>query len=233
MRLHATPVTSLSTLAVLALAGCTSSSTPADDPASSASAPTQQEGKHSPVPELLLSSAALSKRLLAESDLGEGYTRKPQQPRPQDDVVVSGCPALEELGGDAAVGDSLDFPRKAKVSFTYTGGSDSEVAEELYSDTAAKLSRGVSRIFDAMISCPTYRILVGSTSVDMGTEQMAAPPLGDEQRSQLLTYSVGPQRSVVQQTAIRIANVLVIVSGSPGLVDAHLAQAVDKVQRTR
>ncbi|WP_307714295.1 hypothetical protein [Streptomyces sp. V4I23] len=62
---------------------------------------------------------------------------------------------------------------------------------------------------------------------------LAAPPLGDEQWSQLLTYSVGPQRSVVQQTAIRIANVLVIVSGSPGLVDSHLAQAVDKVQRTR
>ncbi|MDO0913036.1 hypothetical protein QQM39_19925 [Streptomyces sp. DT2A-34] len=107
------------------------------------------------------------------------------------------------------------------------------MAEELYGDTAAKLSRGVSRIFDAMISCPTYQILVGSASVDMGTERMAAPPLGDEQWSQLLTYSVGPQRSVVQQTAIRIANVLVIVSGSPGLVDAHLAQAVDKVQRTR
>ncbi|AZM54574.1 hypothetical protein DMA15_20075 [Streptomyces sp. WAC 01529] len=232
MRLHTTTVTSLTSLAILALAGCTSSSTLADDPVSSASAPTQQEGKHSPVPELL-SSAALSKRLLAESDLGEGYSRKPQQPRPQDDVVVSGCPALEELGGDAAVGDSLDFPRKAKASFTYMGGSDSEVAEELYSDTAAKLSRGASRIFDAMISCPTYRILVSSTSVDMGTEQMAAPPLGDEQWSQLLTYSVGPQRSVVQQTAIRIANVLVIVSGSPGLVDAHLAQAVDKAQRTR
>ncbi|MGA5509445.1 hypothetical protein ACPCUU_51210, partial [Streptomyces umbrinus] len=34
-------------------------------------------------------------------------------------------------------------------------------------------------------------------------------------------------------TAIRIANVLVVVSGSPGVVDAHLAKAVDKVQRTR
>ncbi|MEU9050402.1 hypothetical protein AB0D37_08355 [Streptomyces sp. NPDC048384] len=232
MRLHTTTATSLSTLAVLALAGCTTSSTPADDPVSSASVPAQQEGNHSPVPEPL-SSAVLSKRLLNEIDLGEGYTRKPQQPRPQDDVVVSGCPALEELGSDAAVGDSLDFPRKAKVSFTYTGDSDSEVTEELYSDTAAKLSRGVSRIFNAMISCPRYQVFVGSTSVDIGTEQMAAPPLGDEQWSQLLTYSVGQQRSVVQQTAIRIANVLVIVSGSLGAVDAHLAKAVDKVQRTR
>ncbi|WP_030324149.1 hypothetical protein [Streptomyces sp. NRRL B-3229] len=211
MRLHTTTVRSLSALAVLALAGCTTGSTPADDPVSSDSAPMQQEGKHSPGPELL-SSAALSKRLLDESDLGEGYTRKPQQPRPQDDVVVSGCPALEKLGGDAAVGDSLDFPRRAKASFTYTGGSDSEVTEELYSDSAAKLSRGVSRIFDAMISCPTYQV---------------------EQWSQLLTYSVGRQRSVVQQTAIRIANMLVVVSGSPGVVDAHLAKAVDKVQRTR
>ncbi|MFE0183401.1 hypothetical protein [Streptomyces olivaceus] len=173
MRLHTTTVRILSALAVLALAGCTTGSMPAHDPASSASAPTQQEGKHSPVPELL-SSAALSKRLLDESDLGEGYTRKPQQPRPQDDVVVSGCPAPEKLGGDAAVGDSLAFPRRAKASFTYTGGSDSEVAEELYSDSAAKLSRGVSRIFDAMISCPTYQVFVGSTSIDMGTEEVAS-----------------------------------------------------------
>ncbi|MFF1769096.1 hypothetical protein [Streptomyces sp. NPDC058249] len=79
----------------------------------------------------------------------------------------------------------------------------------------------------ACATCGVYRDWI------VGTEQMAAPPLGDEQWSQLLTYSVGPQRSVVQQTAIRIANVLVIVSGPPGLVDAHLAQAVDKVQRTR
>ena len=231
MRLRTTATLSLSTLAVLALTGCSTDSAESIGPTSSATVSGRPYGESAPAP-APLSSAALAKRLLDASDLGEGYTPKPQQARPQDDVVVSGCPALEKLGGDAAVGDSLAFPRKAKASFTYAGGSP-EVAEELYSDTAAKLSRGVNRIFDAMISCPTYQVLVGGTFVDMGTERIAAPPLGDERWSQLLTYSVGRQRSVVQQTAIRIANVLVIVSGSPGLVDAHLAKAVDKVQRTR
>ena len=62
----------------------------------------------------------------------------------------------------------------------------------------------------------------------MGTEKTAVPDLGDEQWSQLLTFSAGGQRSVVKQTAIRTGNILVIVSGSPGLVDVHLAQAVRK-----
>ncbi|MFE9296211.1 hypothetical protein [Streptomyces niveus] len=56
----------------------------------------------------------------------------------------------------------------------------------------------------------------------MGTEKTTAPGLGDEQQSQLLTYFVGGQRSVVNQTAIRAGNFMVIVFGSPGLVDAHL-----------
>jgi hypothetical protein len=64
----------------------------------------------------------------------------------------------------------------------------------------------------------------------MGTQKTAAPDLGDEQWSQLLTYSVGGQRSVVKQTAIRTGNVLVIVFGSPGLVDANLEKALHKVQ---
>ncbi|WP_436840350.1 hypothetical protein [Streptomyces flavofungini] len=67
----------------------------------------------------------------------------------------------------------------------------------------------------------------------MGTEKTAAPDLGDEQWSQLLTYSAGGQRSIVKQTAIRTGNILVIVSGSPGLVDAHLAKAFDKGQHMR
>ncbi|MEV4975484.1 hypothetical protein [Streptomyces scopuliridis] len=229
MRLHTTTVLSLSSLVVLALAGCTSGSTPADDPVSPAFAPTQQEGKYSPVPELL-SSAALNKRLLEESDLGEGYTRKPQQPRPQGDVVVVGCPALEELGSGTATGSGLDFPRKAKVSFTYTGSS-SEISEELYSDSAAKLSKGIGKVFDAMLSCPSYQVASGSTVVDVGTGEMAAPDLGDERWSQLLSFSSGGQSSVVKQTAIRVGDVLVLVSGTPSLVDMHLQRALGKVQR--
>ena len=50
------------------------------------------------------------------------------------------------LGGDAAAGGSLDFPRRAKAAFTYAGGSNSEVSEELYSDTEATLSQGTGRI---------------------------------------------------------------------------------------
>ncbi|MEU7202851.1 hypothetical protein [Streptomyces sp. NPDC045470] len=74
------------------------------------------------------------------SDLGTGYARKPQRPDQHDDVTVIGCPALNDLGGDAAVGGSLNFSLHAKVTFTY--GSGSEVSEELYSDSAGKLSNG-------------------------------------------------------------------------------------------
>ncbi|MEU1477154.1 hypothetical protein [Streptomyces sp. NPDC005760] len=137
-----------------------------------------------------------------------------------------GCPALAKLSGQAAVGSSLEFPRSAKVSFTYAGSSGSEVSEELYSDTPAKLSTGVTRIFNAMTSCPTYQVSVGSTLIDMHTQTTSAPRLGDEHWSQLLTYSAGGRRSVAKQTAIRTGAILVVVSGSPALVDAHLAAAV-------
>lgn len=108
MRLHNTIVLSLSALTVLALAGCSTASTPTDARPFSASAPARQEGENAPA-SALLSSAALSKRLLDESDLGEGYARKPQQPERHDDVAVSGCPALDKMGGAAAAGGSLDF----------------------------------------------------------------------------------------------------------------------------
>ncbi|MFG2778228.1 hypothetical protein ACGFY7_10265 [Streptomyces prunicolor] len=232
MHLHTTTALSLSTLTVLALAGCSIGSTSADGPGSSTSAPTQQEGKHVPA-SVLLSSAALSKRLLDESDLGDGYTRKPQQSESRDDVVVSGCPALDKLDGDVAVGGSLDFPRKAEVSFIYGGGSNSEVAEELYSDTEAKLSKGVGRIFDAMTSCPNYQVLVGSTSVTVTAQKALAARLGDEQWSQLLTFSSGGRSSIVKQTAVRTGTVVVVVSGSPGLVDAQTRMAVAKATVVR
>ncbi|MFJ2610062.1 hypothetical protein ACIO13_34630 [Streptomyces sp. NPDC087425] len=86
------------------------------------------------------------------------------------------------------------------------------------------------RIFDAMASCLTYQLVSGSTVIDMSTQKTAAPDLGDGQWSKLLAYSLGGQRAVVEQTAIRIGNLLVIVSGSLGLVDANLEKAVAKVQ---
>lgn len=215
-------VLSLSALAALALEGCSIGSTSSTDPAS---APSENASVPSP-----LSETELAQRLLDEGDLGEGYTRTPPRPAVHDDVSVIGCPVLEKLGADAATGAGLDFSRKAKASLAYVGGSDSELSEELYSDSAAKLSKGIGQISDAMLSCPTYQVASGGTVIDMGTQKTAAPDLGDEQWSQLLTYSVGGQRSVVKQTAVRSGNVLVVVSGSPGLVDANLEKALAKAQ---
>ncbi|MFC7908319.1 hypothetical protein [Streptomyces nigra] len=212
---------------VLALTGCASHDASAD-----ASAPAHQGGS-TPSVSAPLSPTQLNQRLLNESDLGEGYTRKPEAARHNDDVTVIGCPALEKLGGDTATGSGLDFARKAKVSFAYSGSSSSEVSEELYSDSASKLSTGIGKVFDAMLSCPSYQVASGSTVVDMGTEKSAAPDVGDEQWSQLLTFSAGGQRSVVKQTAIRSGDILVVVSGSPGLVDAHLDKALAKVRTAR
>ncbi|MFI5751134.1 hypothetical protein ACIBBE_35690 [Streptomyces sp. NPDC051644] len=175
-----------------------------------------------------LSSATLETRLLDESDLGGGYLRKPERPSQHDDVTVIGCPALSELGGDAATGGALSFPHKAKADFTY-GGSSSEVSEELYSDSATKLSNGIGRIFDAMTGCPTYQVVAGGTSIDMTSQELPAPRgLGDEQWSQLLTFSTGGRSTVVKQTAIRDGSLLLIVSGSPALVDRHLDKALTK-----
>ncbi|MBT2675982.1 hypothetical protein J7E95_35385 [Streptomyces sp. ISL-14] len=229
MRLRTTTVLSLSALAVLALTGCSTGNADSIDPTSSTTVSVRPDGESARV-SAPLSSAALAKRLLDESDLGEGYTRTPQRPAQHDDVTVIGCPKLEKLGADAATGGSLAFPRKAKASFMYVGGRDSDLSEELYSDTPWTLSRGVEEISDAMVSCPAYQLVSGSKVIDMSTQRTAAPTLGDEQWSQLLSYSVDGQRSVVKQTAIRTGNVLVIVSGSPGLVDANLEKALDKAQ---
>ncbi|MFC5218860.1 hypothetical protein [Streptomyces coerulescens] len=175
-----------------------------------------------------LSSPALETRLLDESDLGSGYLRKPERPAQHDDVTVIGCLALSELGGDAATGGTLTFPRKAKVTFTY-GASSSEISEELYSDSANKLSDGIGRIFDAMTGCPAYQVVAGGSSIDMASQKLPAPHgLGDERWSQLLTFSTGGRSTVVKQTAIRDGSLLLIVSGSPALVDRHLDKALAK-----
>ena len=180
----------------------------------------------------VLSSAALEARLLDESDLGSGYLRKAERPAQHDDVTVIGCPALNELGGDAATGGTLTFPRKAKAAFTY-GGRSSEVSEALYSDSANKLSDGIGRIFDAMTGCPTYQVVTGGTSIDMASQKLTPPHgLGDERWSQLLTFSTGGRSTVVKQTAIRDGSLLLVVSGSPALVDRHLGKALAKATAT-
>ncbi|MEH0521175.1 MULTISPECIES: hypothetical protein [Streptomyces] len=232
MRVHTTTVLSLSALAVLALAGCTHGSATSSGPTSSTAVPVHPDGQSAPAP-TPLSSTALAKRLLDESDLGGDYTRMPQRTTTHDDVTVNGCPALAKLGGDAATGASLAFPRKAKASFTYAGGSSSELTEELYSDTEDKLSRSVDRIFEAMTSCPTYQVLTGSTPVMVTTQKVLVARLGDEQWSQLLTFAAGGRSSTVKQTAVRTGTVVVVVSGSPGLVDAQVHTAVAKATVVR
>ncbi|MFE2062876.1 hypothetical protein ACFXDH_10765 [Streptomyces sp. NPDC059467] len=179
-----------------------------------------------------LSSAALESRLLDPSDLGNGYLPKPERPAQHDDVTVIGCPALSELGGDAATGDTLAFPHKAEADFTY-GNSSSEISEELYSDSAKKLSDGIDRIFDAMTGCPTYQVVAGGTPVDVTSQKLPAPLAGgDEQWSQLLTFIAGGRSTVVKQTAIRYGSLLLVVSGSPALVDRHLDKALAKATAT-
>ncbi|GAA4782206.1 hypothetical protein [Streptomyces ziwulingensis] len=179
-----------------------------------------------------LSSAALESRLLDPKDLGSGYLPTPERPAQHDDVTVIGCPALSELGGAAATGGTLAFPHKAKADFTY-GGSSVEIAEELYSDNAKKLSDGIDRIFDAMAGCPTYQVVAGDTPVDVTSQKLPAPHAGgDERWSLLLTFVTGGRSTVVKQTAIRDGNLLLVVSGSPALVDRHLAKALAKATAT-
>ncbi|QNE74504.1 hypothetical protein [Streptomyces finlayi] len=230
MRVRVATALSLTAITVLALPACSAETTKAEpSTASSARTGKPADTGQSTAP---LASAALEKRLLDESDLGSGYLRKPERPSQHDDVTVVGCPALNELGGDAATGGSLDFPRQAKATFTYTGGSNSEISEELYSNTADKLSDGIAQIFDAMTGCPTYQVISGSTTIDMASQKMTAPQFGDEQWSQLLTFSAGGQDTVVKQTAIRDGSVLLVVSGPPALVDRHLAKALTKAAAT-
>ncbi|MEN8654376.1 hypothetical protein ABCR94_28210 [Streptomyces sp. 21So2-11] len=231
MRVRVATALSLTAITVLSLPACSAENTGTkNDTAASAHAGKPAGADRHATP---LSSAALGKRLLDESNLGSGYLRKPERPSQHDDVAVVGCPALNELGSDAATGGSLTFPRQAKATFTYNGGSNSEVSEELYSDAAGKLSKGIGEIFDALTGCPTYQVVAGATAIDMASQELPAPHgLGDEQWSQLLTFSAGGRDTVVKQTAIRDGSVLLIISGSPALVDSHLGKALAKATAT-
>ncbi|MCZ0990381.1 hypothetical protein [Streptomyces diastatochromogenes] len=215
--------TAVSTLVLPACSTSTSSTQPSPSSSAYSSSPAASQQRETP-----LTSAELTTRLLDPSDLGSGFTRKPEGPARHDDVAVLGCPALNEMGGDAGTGGSLTFPRRAKATFTYGGSSDSELSEELYSDTVAILSDGTSRIFNAMTGCPKYQILSGDTPIDVSTQKTTVPQLGDEQWSQLLTFSFGGRNSVVKQTAIRKGGLLLVVSGSPALVGRHVANALAK-----
>lgn len=229
MRARVATALGLTAITVLALPACSTEgakASPTFSPPAGKPASTTQNAAP-------LSSVDLNKRLLNESDLGSDYRRKPENPLTHDDVTIVGCPALTKLGGDAAIGGTLDFPRQAKATFTYASGVFSEISEELYNDTAADLSDGFHQIFNAMTGCPTYQVIAGSTKINMASQKMTAPQLGDEQWSQLLTYSVSGRDILVKQTAIRAGTVLLVVSGSPALVDRHLDKALAKATATR
>lgn len=225
MRVRVSTAVGLAVVAVLALPACSA------DPASPSSAvasaaPTNPRSA-------LLSSAALRERLLNEVDLGSDYTRMPVKPTRHQSVTVLGCPALQQLDSDAALAGSLAFPLAAHASFTLQRGSNSEVAEDLYSDTPRNLSASIRKIFQAMTSCPEYQVLTGSTLVDISTQKLPTPALGNEQWSQLLTFSAGGKESIVKQTAIRSGAVLLVVSGAPALVDRVLPRGFSKATATR
>ncbi|MFH9819646.1 hypothetical protein [Streptomyces sp. NPDC017230] len=229
MRVHVATTALGITAALLAVPACSTDTTGSEHQTSSSPTGKPTDAAQEPAE---LSSAALESRLLDPRDLGSGYLPKPERPAQHEDVTVIGCPALSELGGDAATGGTLAFPRKAKADFTY-GGSSSEISEELYSDSVNKLSDGIGRIFDAMAGCPAYQVVSGGTPVDVTSQKLPTPTVrGDEQWSLLLTFIAGGRSTVVKQTAIRDGNLLLVVSGSPALVDRHLDKALAKATAT-
>ncbi len=80
-----------------------------------------------------------------------------------------------------------------------------------------------------MTGCPPYQVVAGGTPVDVTSRKLpVSHRLGDEQWSQLLTFCTGGRSTVVKQIAIRDDSLLLIVSGSPTLVDRHLGKSLTK-----
>lgn len=84
-----------------------------------------------------------------------------------------------------------------------------------------------------MTGCPKYQVLVGGTTVDIATQKVVSPRVGDERWSQVMTFSAGGRDTVVKQAAVRDGGTLVVVSGSPALVDQYLGKALAKATATR
>ncbi|MEU4996000.1 hypothetical protein [Streptomyces sp. NPDC021622] len=91
-------------------------------------------------------------------------------------VTVIDWPALEKLGSDAATGSGLDFTRKAKASFTYTGSSSSLVGSRMpRSLIRPARSWGAGLVGNSGRSCTTdmdYRDRIGPYAPD---DQPACP----------------------------------------------------------
>ncbi|GGU42661.1 hypothetical protein [Streptomyces violascens] len=84
-----------------------------------------------------------------------------------------------------------------------------------------------------LTACPSYQIMVGSTPIQVPVQRLSAPQLGDEQWSQLMTFTANGRSTLMKQTVIRTGTIVVDISGSPGLVDTQVAKALEKAQTGR
>ncbi|MFJ4689246.1 hypothetical protein [Streptomyces sp. NPDC088789] len=225
------PVLTLSALAAATTVALSFAATKALAPAESGPVPvtTASRDSTSDVSDAaVLSSEQLRNRLLDAGDLGHSYTSKPERTGGQDDVTVIGCPALEQLGDQAGTGAALGFPRRAEAAFTRSGQRGADLTVELYSDVPDRLAQGAGHIFTAMASCPVHQLVLGDTPVKVTVQKLAPPLLGDQQWSHLMTLTTIGLDTVVKQTAVRSGTVLVVVSGTPELVDTHVEKALAK-----
>lgn len=178
-----------------------------------------------PAPPVVLSSEQLANRLLTTADLGSGYTARPTTSRGSTPASVLDCEPLEQMG--QAVADPYAvFPSRAKAVFTDPGGA--QVTEELYSALPKELSATAERIMDAMTACPVYQIATATAVTRVYARTVPAPPLGEEQWSQVNTVSAGGRSSTVQQTVVRDGALLLVVSGTPDQVALHVRAALAK-----
>ncbi|RNF86767.1 hypothetical protein [Streptomyces botrytidirepellens] len=167
---------------------------------------------------------ALRPLLLSQADLGAGYVQA-QEKSNFDDVSVEECPPLEKLGQS---GDDTQFVSKAETSFTYDD-TDATLGEELHSDRPTVLSSKLREQFGAYISCPTYKMNIGTTPIKVKIAKSATPELGDEQFAYTSTIELPDGPQVLKTMAVRKGNIAVILAGAPALVDRHINSAVGKL----
>ncbi|MFG2894816.1 hypothetical protein [Streptomyces sp. NPDC048248] len=216
---------------ILALAvGCSSTPATAKHDATSTASRAPAAGS----PELKpIRVQQLRHHLLTTDDLGPGYTQtetpddeKAADPHRYDDMGVSGCPALEELGKHS---DEVRFAAKTSAGFTF--GADSTLGEELHSDTPSKLATGLRMLMHAQTSCPTYTMTSGSTPITVTVRKDKTPGLGPDAYAFTTTLSgPGGWSNVLKTAAARRGNMLVMLVGAPALVDRHIQAAIDKLQ---
>lgn len=205
------------------------------DAAASPGRPDVSAKPPSPVSQSPMTEPELRKRLLTAGELGPGYVALPTDPkgeRKDHDTSMTGCPALEKLAPDGKAG-SFKFAAEVEAEFSY-GTGDSELTEELSSDAPAKLSSSTKAIFDGFASCGAVTVTTGSQVVQVRVEKQVPPPLGDEQYAHTMSFETGAAGGMVlKQTSVRVGNVMVMLAGSPGLVDANLERAVAKARAAR